>query len=107
MPKGKFPRERYHTDPFIPAIKVMTDNRKEKEFYQVLAQLLQLIVEHITPIVNYAHLHTTYPKYKIPLNHEGEHWDISFLTPDNTLCFIRLRVRPKRRLQKRLKELFK
>jgi len=107
MAKGKFPRSPYFTDPFIPGIKVMTDNRKEWEYYNTLALLLQLIVEHITPVVNYAHLHTTYPKYKIPLNHFGEHWDISFLTDDNTLCFIKLKVIPSRRLAKKYKELFK
>lgn len=106
MPKGQWKKCFFANDPKISFVKVKTDGRKEPEYYYELAQLIKLIVENITPIVNYAHVNLLIPKYRLPLRFEGQHMDISYLTTSKTLCFIQFHVIPKRRLPKYIRETF-
>ena len=106
MPRGQWKKCPYAKDPFTGIFMIKTDGRKEPEYYKELGRLITLIVKYVTPIVNYEHLITTFPKWKLPLRFEGMHMDISYLTEDSTLCFIQFHIIPARRLRKKYKELF-
>jgi len=105
MPRGRWKKCFYANDPFSKVIKIKTDGRKELQYYRELSRLITLIVKHITPIINYNHVITTYPKWKLPLRFEGNHMDISYLTEDSTLCFIQFHIIPARRLNKTFRKL--
>lgn len=94
MTQGVFKRRDSHTyDPNLPFISVAHDRRKTKHYRFVLATLLKLIHDNITPYINYAHTQIpSLPKTDLPLRFEGEHMDISFLLPDGALCFLQLHV---------------
>ena len=94
MTKGVFRRRESPTpDPNLKIINVEHDKRKTKHYRMVMAMLLQLITQHITPYVNYAHMQVpSIPKTNLPLKFEGNHMDIAFLLPDGALAFIQLHV---------------
>ena len=94
MTRGVFKRRESQTpDPWLKVVYTEHDKRKSKHYRLILATLLQLITQHITPYVNYAHMQVpSIPKTNLPLKFEGQHMDIAFLTGDGALCFIQLHV---------------
>jgi len=101
MPKGKWKKCFYSKDPFLPIFYTKTDGRKEPEYYEEIAYLIHLLAETRAVAINYAHVNLNIPKDKLPLSFEGNHMDISYITPDGNLCFIQFHIIPYRRLPKK------
>lgn len=98
MPTGVWSKRLYYVDPNLPIVELRTDSRKEWEYYFALGELLKTIHDNISPVMNFAHLKSTYPRANLPLRFEGMHMDVAYLTYRETLVQAQVHVTPKRRI---------
>jgi len=106
--KGYF-RRRYGTikDPVITFLRIEDDNRKDEFYKKHFEDLLVLIFTHFSKNLNYAHFNLFIPKnVELPLRWEGQHMDISYMTPDKCLVFIQFHVANPERAKKLWQKLF-
>jgi len=88
--KGYF-RRRYGNikDPVMPFLRIKDDNRKDEYYKKHFTDLLVLIVTHFSKNINYAHFNLFIPKNPdLPLRHEGQHMDISYLAEDGSIILL-------------------
>jgi hypothetical protein len=97
--RGYF-RKRYGNikDPIIPFLRIEDDNRKDEYYKSNFTDLLVLIFINLSKEVNYAHFNLFIPKNPdLPLRHEGNHMDISYIAQDGSLILLQFHcVNPSR-----------
>lgn len=82
----------------MPFLLLRTDSRKEWEYYFALRELITTIRDNISPVVNHAHLQSTFPRANLPLRFQGMHMDIAYMTYRDTLVQAQVHVTPRRRI---------
>ena len=101
----KWKYKKYYDLDSLPAISIRTDNHKRKEYYYALTQLVKMIWNQESKLINYMHLPFIVDKTPLPLIFEGKHRDISYIDTMNSLVLLWIDVIPYEQLPKWVKSL--
>lgn len=95
-------RYKYTRDNRLLFAKLKNDGRKPHEYQEALRDLIEMIYEHQSDILNYHHLNLTIPQYAIPLVYEGAHCDIAYAHPAGHIVYLMVLTRPWSEVRKHL-----
>jgi len=104
MSKGfKTWRYRKYANSIIPGLQVETDDHKRSEFYEALKELILVIHDHISEIINYDHISYIVPKYELNLKYENRHYCLAYVNSEGNMVYLFMKVIPKEKLSQKVK----